>query len=64
MEKLVASQNNTSALLIAHNGLARLLKGRWPWLIGDVVDAPRLLSGLYSIYRDGLHQVERFREIF
>ncbi|CAM9661336.1 unnamed protein product, partial [Laminaria digitata] len=29
MEQLVAGRNNTSALLTAHNGLAKLLKGRW-----------------------------------
>lgn len=56
MEELVASQNNTSALLIAHNGLAKLLKGRWPWLVGGVLDAPRLLAQLCSIYGDGLSQ--------
>lgn len=57
MEKLAADQNNTSALLIAHNGLAKLLKGRWPWLLGGVMDAPRLLAQLCRIFRDGLDQV-------
>lgn len=53
----MARQNNTPALLMAHNGLAKLLKNNWPWLMGGVVDAPRLLSRLCEIYRDGLDQV-------
>eukprot|EP00752_Nemacystus_decipiens_P009138 g8162.t1 len=57
MEQLVARQNNTPALLMAHNGLAKLLKNNWPCLIGGVVDAPRLLSRLCEIYRDGLDQL-------
>lgn len=57
MEELVSRQNNTPALLMAHNGLAKLLKNSWPWLLGGVVDAPRLLSRLCEIYRDGLDQV-------
>ncbi|CAM9727937.1 unnamed protein product [Sphacelaria rigidula] len=58
MEELVANQNNTntSALLVAHNALAKLLKSRWQWLIGGVLDAPRLLAQLSAIYRDGLSQ--------
>ena len=56
MEQLVARQNNTPALLMAHNGLAKLLKNNWPWLLGGIVDAPRLLSRLCEIYRDGLDQ--------
>lgn len=53
-------QNNTPALLMAHNALAKLLKNNWPWLVGGVVDAPRLLSRLCEIYRDGLDQVSGF----
>lgn len=53
----MARQNNTPALLMAHNGLAKLLKNSWPWLLGGVVDAPRLLSRLCEIYHDGLDQV-------
>lgn len=52
----MARQNNTPALLMAHNGLAKLLKNNWPWLLGGVVEAPRLLSRLCEIYRDGLDQ--------
>ncbi len=52
----MARQNNTPALLMAHNGLAKLLKNGWPWLLGGVVDAPRLLSRLCEIYHDGLDQ--------
>ncbi|CAM9884361.1 unnamed protein product [Pylaiella littoralis] len=58
MEELVSRQNNTPALLMAHNGLAKLLKNNWPWLLGGVVDAPRLLSRLCEIYRDGLDQLK------
>lgn len=55
----MARQNNTPALLMAHNGLAKLLKSNWPRLIGGVVDAPRLLSRLCEIYRDGLDQASQ-----
>lgn len=63
MEQLVARQNNTPALLMAHNGLSKLLKNSWPWLLGGVVDAPRLLSRLCEIYRDGLDQASKLRRI-
>lgn len=56
----MARQNNTPALLMAHNGLAKLLKNNWPWLLGGVVDAPRLLSRLCEIYRDGLDQASQY----
>ncbi|CAB1100640.1 unnamed protein product [Ectocarpus sp. CCAP 1310/34] len=58
MEQLVTRQNNTPALLMAHNALSKLLKNNWPWLVGGVVDAPRLLSRLCEIYRDGLGQLD------
>ncbi|CAM9669000.1 unnamed protein product, partial [Scytosiphon promiscuus] len=58
MEQLVTRQNNTPALLMAHNGFAKLLKNNWPWLLGGVVDAPRLLCRLCEIYRDGLEQLK------
>ncbi|CAM9720756.1 unnamed protein product [Ectocarpus sp. 6 AP-2014] len=58
MEQLVTRQNNTPALLMAHNALAKLLKNNWPWLVGGVVDTPRLLSRLCEIYRDGLDQLK------
>lgn len=53
----VAEQNNTSALLIAHNALARLLKARWRWLIDSKLNHPRLLNQLSDIYEDGLSHV-------
>ncbi|CAM9696764.1 unnamed protein product [Choristocarpus tenellus] len=58
MERHVAG-SNTSALLVAHNGLARLLKQHWSVMLGGTLDAPVLLSHLCHIYRDGLRQLDK-----
>ncbi|CAM9562674.1 unnamed protein product [Discosporangium mesarthrocarpum] len=57
MERHVAG-SNTSALLVAHNGLARLLKQHWRLILGGTLDAPELLSRLCHIYQDGLVQIQ------
>lgn len=60
MAHVVMARSNTGALLIAHNGLAKLLSARLPWLIGGVLNAPRLLSQLSRICCDGLDQASFF----